>query len=176
MRNLPLAKVYRKLEPGPVVLLTTSIGGRANVMVMSWHMMVEFEPPLIACVVSAANYSHAALMKTRECVIAIPPAELAKKVVAIGNCSGRDIDKFEKFGLTQKEAEQVVAPLIAECSVNIECRLVDTTLGAHYNLYILEAAQAWIEPKLAKAKTLHHAGFGRFVVDGETIKLKSEKP
>lgn len=59
-------------------------------MVMSWHMMVEFEPPLIACVVSAANFSHAALMKTRECVIAIPSAELTKKVVAIGNCSGRD--------------------------------------------------------------------------------------
>ncbi len=80
MRRLPLANVYQKLEPGPVVLLTTAIGGQANVMVMSWHMMVEFEPPLIACVVSAANYSHAALMKTRECVIAIPPAELAKKL------------------------------------------------------------------------------------------------
>ncbi|MGO9389434.1 flavin reductase family protein [Rhodoblastus sp.] len=176
MRNLSLAKVYQKLEPGPVVLLTTAIGGRPNVMVMSWHMMVEFEPPLIACVVSAANYSHAALLKTRECVIAIPPAELAKNIVAIGNCSGRDTDKFEKFGLTQKKAAQVMAPLIVECGVNIECRLVDTTLGARYNLYILEATQAWIEPKLSKAKTLHHCGFGRFAVDGETIKLKSEKP
>lgn len=78
--------------------------------------------------------------------------------------------------LTKKEAKQVTAPLIAECGVNIECRLIDTTLGARYNLYILEAAQAWIEPKLAKAKTLLHCGFGRFVVDGETIKPKSEKP
>jgi len=84
MRNLPLAKVYQKLEPGPVVLLTTAIGGRQNVMVMSWHMMVEFVPPLIACIVSGGNYSHAALRKTRECVIAIPSAELAEKVVRIG--------------------------------------------------------------------------------------------
>ena len=52
MRNLPLSKVYQLLEPGPVVLLTTARKGRANVMTMSWHMMVEFEPPLIACVVS----------------------------------------------------------------------------------------------------------------------------
>ncbi len=69
-----------------------------------------------------------------------------------------------------------MAPLIVECGVNIECRLVDTTLGARYNLYIFEAAQAWIEPKLEKAKTLHHCGLGRFAVDGETIKLKSQKP
>ena len=48
MEVLPLAKVYQLIEPGPVVLLTTAHKGRANVMTMSWHMMVDFEPPLIA--------------------------------------------------------------------------------------------------------------------------------
>ncbi len=61
MRDLPLSKVYQLLEPGPVVLLTTAIKGRANVMAMSWHMMVEFTPPLVACIVSNADYSFAAL-------------------------------------------------------------------------------------------------------------------
>ena len=42
MKALPLAEVYALLEPGPVVLLTTARKGRANVMTMSWHMMVEF--------------------------------------------------------------------------------------------------------------------------------------
>ncbi len=176
MRSLPLGKVYQKLEPGPVVLLATEIGGRGNVMVMSWHMMVEFEPPLIACIVSSANHSHAALRKTRECVIAIPGAELAEKVVRIGNCSGRDVDKFDTFGLTPKRAEMVVAPLIVECAVNIECRIVDTRMVAKYSLFILEAVKAWVDPKQAHAKTLHHQGYGAFVVDGETIRLKSKKP
>ena len=72
MRDLPLAKVYQLLEPGPVVLLTTARRGRANIMTMSWHMMVEFEPPLIACVVSNADHSFAALRATGECVIAVP--------------------------------------------------------------------------------------------------------
>ena len=72
MRNLPLPKVYALIEPGPVVLLTTSHNGRANVMTMSWHMMLEFEPPLISCVVSSGNYSFAALRATKQCVIAIP--------------------------------------------------------------------------------------------------------
>ena len=50
MKELPLAEVYRLIEAGPVVLLTTARDGRANVMTMSWHMMVDFEPPLIAVV------------------------------------------------------------------------------------------------------------------------------
>jgi hypothetical protein len=58
MRELPLSKVNQLLEPGPVVLLTTARRGRANVMTMSWHMMVEFEPPLVACVVSSADHSY----------------------------------------------------------------------------------------------------------------------
>jgi flavin reductase (DIM6/NTAB) family NADH-FMN oxidoreductase RutF len=63
MKELPLSKVYRLLEPGPVVMLTTAHKGRANVMTMSWHMMVEFEPPLVACVVSSADYSFAAISR-----------------------------------------------------------------------------------------------------------------
>src|SRR5476649_981085 len=97
MKELPLSKVYQLLEPGPVVLLTTVHKERANVMTMSWHMMVEFEPPLVACVVSSADHSFAALDATGECVIAIPARKLAQKVVQVGNSSGRDTDKFEAF-------------------------------------------------------------------------------
>ena len=80
MKALPLSEVYALLEPGPVVLLTTARKGRANVMTMSWHMMVEFEPPLVACICSGANYSFEALRATGECVIALPARKLAAKV------------------------------------------------------------------------------------------------
>ena len=112
MKELPLGKVYQLIEPGPVVMLTTAYRGRADIMTMSWHMMVDFEPPLIACVVSEADYSFAALRTTGECVIAIPAVGLAPKVVKVGNSSGRDIDKFAAFGLTPLSAEQVKAPLV----------------------------------------------------------------
>jgi flavin reductase (DIM6/NTAB) family NADH-FMN oxidoreductase RutF len=173
MKHLPLSKVYQLLEPGPVVLLTTAHKGRANVMTLSWHMMVEFEPPLVACVVSDADYSFGALKTTKECVIAIPALELAPKVVKIGNCSGRDVEKFESFGLTPVAAERVVPPLIAECFANLECKVADTRLVSKYNLFVLEVLKAWTNPAQQKSKTIHHHGYGRFVVDGETITLKS---
>ncbi|MGA9601833.1 MAG: flavin reductase family protein [Methylocystis sp.] len=176
MEDLPLSKVYQLLEPGPVVLLTTAHKGRANVMTMSWHMMVDFDPPLIACVVSNRDYSFTALRATKECVIALPPIELAEKVVAIGNCSGRDTDKFDAFHLTPREAEHIAAPLVAECFANIECKVVNTRLVNKYCLFVLEGLKGWIDPRQKAPRTLHHKGFGKFIIDGETIELKSRMP
>lgn len=173
MDKLSLSEVYRLIEPGPVVLLTTARDGRANVMTMSWHMMMEFEPPRVGCVVSAANHSFAALRETGECVIAIPARKLAAKVVRIGNSSGRDIDKFAAFGLTARPASRVAPPLIDECFANLECRVVDAALVEVYNLFILEVVEAWTDPAQTRPKTIHHQGYGRFVVDGRTIRLKS---
>ena len=174
MKELPLSKVYQLLEPGPVVLLTTAHKGRANVMAMSWHMMVEFEPPLVACVVSNAGHSFAALRATRECVITIPALGLAPQVVQVGNSSGRDINKFQAFGLTPVPALRVTPPLVAECFANLECKVADTRLVNKYNLFVLEVLKAWTDPTQKSPKTIHHHGYGRFVVDGETITLKSK--
>ena len=173
MKNQPLSKVYQWLEPGPVVLLTTARKGRANVMTLSWHMMVEFEPPLVACVVSNRNYSFAALRATKECVIAIPALELAPKVVGVGNCSGRNVEKFERFGLTPVPAKRVAPPLVAECFANLECKVADSGFVKKYGIFILEVLKAWTDPAQKDPKTIHHHGYGRFAVDGEMIKLKS---
>jgi flavin reductase (DIM6/NTAB) family NADH-FMN oxidoreductase RutF len=172
-KELALGKVYQLLEPGPVVLLTTAHKDRINVMTLSWHMMVEFVPPLVACVVSEADYSFTALRTTRECVIAIPAVDLAPKVVKIGNCSGRNVAKFERFDLTPLPAQRVASPLIAECFANLECKVADIRLVKKYNLFVLEVLKAWIKPALRNSKTIHHRGYGKFIVDGETIKLKS---
>lgn len=174
MKEFPLSKVYQLLEPGPVVLLTTASKGKANVMAMSWHMMVEFEPPLVARVVSGGDYSFNALRAAKECVIAIPALKLARKVVEIGNSSGRNTDKFKTFGLTKVPARSITPPLIAECFANLECKVADTSLVDKYNLFILEVVKAWIDPKQKNPKTIHHRGYGTFAVDGKIITLKSK--
>jgi flavin reductase (DIM6/NTAB) family NADH-FMN oxidoreductase RutF len=173
-KNFPLSKVYRLLEPGPVVLLTTAHKGKANIMTQSWHTMMEFEPPLVGCVISGRNHSFEALTKTKECVLNIPSVELAKQVAAIGNCSGSKVDKFKKFKLTAQPASQVTAPLIAECFANLECRVVDTRMVNKYNFFVLEVLQAWLDPAQKKPRTLHHQGKGVFMVAGDTIKLPSK--
>ena len=171
---LPLSDAYQLLEPGPVVLLTTAHKGRRNVMTMSWHTMMEFEPPLVGFVMSNANDSFALLKASKECVINIPTVDIARQVVGVGNSHGNQVDKFAAFGLTAKPAAQVQAPLIAECYANLECKVVDTRLANQYNFFILEVVKGWIDTSVKNPQTLHHRGNGVFMVAGEVIKLPSK--
>jgi flavin reductase (DIM6/NTAB) family NADH-FMN oxidoreductase RutF len=173
-KSFPLSRVYGLLEPGPVVLVTTARDGRTNIMAMSWHTMMDFEPPLVGCVISNRNHSFDMLLATKECVLNIPSIEIAEKVVGCGNTSGAKIDKFEKFGLTSRPAAQIGAPLIDECFANLECRVADTRMVPDYCLFILEVIQAWIDPAAKNPRTMHHLGKGSFMVAGERIKLKSK--
>ena len=173
-KSLPLSQVYRLLEPGPVVLVTTVGRGGANIMTQSWHTMMEFEPPIVGCVISNRNFSFETLKATKECVINIPSVDLAKKVVGCGNTTGRAIDKFKRFGLSASAASRVKPPLIDECFANLECRVVDSKLVPKYCFFILEVVKAWIDPARKGAKTMHHLGMGHFMVAGRSIRLPSK--
>ncbi len=173
-RSFPLSKVYGLLEPGPVVLLSTARKGRPNVMPLSWHTMMEFEPPQIGCIVSNRNHSFDTLKATKQCAINIPSVELAEKVVGCGNTSGRKVDKFEVFGLTPVPGSLIEAPLVAECYANLECKVVDTRMANKYCFFILEVLKAWIDPAKKRPRTIHHLGKGNFMVAGRTIKLPSK--
>jgi flavin reductase (DIM6/NTAB) family NADH-FMN oxidoreductase RutF len=170
MKEISGSQAYRLLEPGPIVLVTTSLEGKPNVMTMGFHMMIQHAPPLIGCVIGPWDHSYQALKKTGECVIAIPPVDLAETVVDIGNCSG--VDKFERFGLRTRRATDVAAPLLADCLANIECRVADPSLVDRYNLFILEAKRIWIDENRKERRTMHHRGDGSFTVDGGTLDLR----
>lgn len=174
-KSFPPARVYGLLEPGPLVLVTTSHKGRSNAMPMSWLTMMEFEPPLVGCVLSGRNHSFAALKATRECAINIPTVELVEQVVACGNSSGREVDKLAAYGLTQRAASVVSAPLIDECYASLECRVVDTRLANKYNFFVLEVCKAWVDRSVKDPRTIHHRGWGAFMVAGETIHVSSAK-
>jgi flavin reductase (DIM6/NTAB) family NADH-FMN oxidoreductase RutF len=172
-RTLALSRVYRLLEPGPVILLTTARSGRANIMPLSWHTMMEFEPPLVGLIVSNRNHSFGMLTATRECVINVPTVELARKVVGCGNTSGRKTDKFKAFRLTPLPASRVAAPLVSECYANLECIVADARLVAQYNFFVLEVVKAWIDPARKNPRTIHHCGSGRFFAAGRRFALAS---
>jgi len=172
-RSYPLSKVYGLLEPGPVVLLTTRHKDKPNAMTLSWHTMMEFEPPLVGCVVSDRDHSFHALKYSRQCVLNIPSVELNEAVVGCGNTSGRDTDKFASFGLTPVQAKVVDVPMIQQCFANLECKVVDTRFVNRYSFFVLEVVKAWMDPASQCPRTLHHRGRGSFMVAGETIALAS---
>jgi len=172
-KSLPFSKAYRRRHLGPIVLVTRAGHGRADVSAMGVPLMIDFEPPLVGCVISNRNHTFSLVKASKECVINIPTVELAAQVVGCGNKSGRRVDKFKTFGLTPVPGSLVKAPLILECYANFECKVVDTKLLAKYSLFILEVLKAWIDPSKKNPRTMHHRGKGTFMVAGRTITLPS---
>ncbi len=169
--DLPVEKIRKFLEPGPIVLVSSSWKGKNNIMTMGWHTVMEFSPSLIGCLISSGNYSYEMIKKSGECVINIPTADLLEAIIGIGNSSGADTDKFSKFGLTAAKADKVKAPLIKECYANFECKISDSHLLPEYNFFILEVvkAHAAVAPKYPK--TVHYRGEGVFMISGKNIAL-----
>lgn len=170
--DYPVSDSRHFLEPGPVILVSSRWKDSTNVMTVGWHTVIDFTPALVGCVISEASHSFALIRKSGECVINVPAADMAKTVVAIGNCSGRATNKFEKFGLTPLEGKRVKAPLIKECFANLECRLVDGRMIKKYNLFIFEVVKAHAPRTLRMPKMLHYAGHGQFLASGRTINLR----
>jgi flavin reductase (DIM6/NTAB) family NADH-FMN oxidoreductase RutF len=174
-KTFPLSKAYQLLEPGPVILVTTALGEKLNIMTMSWHMVIDFVPPLVGIVMSDQNYSFNLLIKTKECVINIPTVDLIHQVIGVGNTTGSKVDKFKKFHLSPERSSIVKVPMIKECYANLECKVIDMHLAKRYNIFILEIVKAWSALSHKRQRMLHHCGNGKFVVDGKMVKTASKK-
>jgi flavin reductase (DIM6/NTAB) family NADH-FMN oxidoreductase RutF len=165
--DFPVSDVRRFLEPGPIVLVSSAFRGERNIMTMGWHMVLEFVPSLVGCMIAGSNHSFELIRKARECVINLPTTELAKQVVGIGNCSGSDTDKFARFELTAQPAMKVKAPLIGECYASFECKLADGRMIDRYNVFVFEVVAAHAARSPRFPRTLHYRGDGVFMLSGE---------
>jgi flavin reductase (DIM6/NTAB) family NADH-FMN oxidoreductase RutF len=134
---------------------------------------MEFTPALVGCIIVGSNHSFDTIRASRECVINLPTVKLIDIAVGIGNCSGADTDKFEKFGLTRAKASRVAAPMIEECHANFECRLHDDSLIDKYNFFIFEVVKAHVAPRPKYPHTLHYTGDGVFMTSGEMVSRRA---
>lgn len=167
-KDFPVSNVRRFLEPGPIVLVSSAWKGEQDIMTMGWHMIMEFEPSLIGCYIWNENHSYNLIKNSKECVINVPTVDIATTVVKIGNCSGKDVNKFQQFNLTPLPGKKVKAPLIKECYANFECKVVE--LIKKYNLFILEVKKAHVATSPRFPKTIHYRGDGLFMISGPTVK------
>lgn len=164
MQPLPLTRAFTLVEPGPVILLTTHDGQKDNIMVLTWSMVLDFTPQFAICT-GPWNWSWRALVDSKECVLAIPGADLLDTAIGIGTCSGREVDKFVRFGLTRQPASEVKAPLIGECLGQVECRVREVLQPS--GIVVLDGLAAWHDPTRTDQRRLHAVGDGSFTADGE---------
>lgn len=120
------------LYPVPVVLVSCQDRDKANIITIAWCGVVCSKPPLLSISIRPSRYSHGIISRCGDFVINIPSQDILKQADRCGIISGNDKDKFAICNFTKMKSSIVQSPMIKECPVNIECRLIKTLrLGAH---------------------------------------------
>lgn len=122
--NTTLDLVNQYLKKGQVFLTTKN--EKNNTMIIGWGGINNFwSKPIFIVPVRQSRYSHSQLQKTKEFTVSIPvDVDLSEAVKFCGSKSGNDYDKFLKCNLTPVSAQEVKTPVIGECTLHFECRVV----------------------------------------------------
>jgi flavin reductase (DIM6/NTAB) family NADH-FMN oxidoreductase RutF len=106
--------------------LTVKEGDRLNTMTIGWGSIgYIWEKPVMTVMVRYSRFTHDLIDKAPDFSISLPAAgDLKKSLAAAGSKSGRDLDKFKASDLTPYQAQQIESPVIAECGLIFECRLL----------------------------------------------------
>lgn len=130
-----------QLAPVPAVLVGTGGNGFANNLItIAWVGIVCSDPAMLSISVRPERFSYKALVETGEFSVNIPLASQAAVVDWCGVKSGRDVDKFAEQNLTALPGSQIQSPLVAECPLNLECKVKEIIhLGSH-DMFLAEIA------------------------------------
>lgn len=148
-----LIKNASLLFPTPAVMVSCACEDSApNIITIAWAGVVCSEPPVVSISIRPSRHSHGLVRKSGEFVINVPSRDQLRALDYCGVASGRDVDKFKELGLTPVRGSQVAAPLIRECPVNLECRVIDVKgLGTH-DLFLGEVVAVHMDEEVTDAR------------------------
>jgi flavin reductase (DIM6/NTAB) family NADH-FMN oxidoreductase RutF len=169
------------LAPVPAVLVSCSAEGyRPNIISLAWVGTVCSEPPTIAIGVRPSRHSYDILSKGGDFVVNLPTFDMAAAVDFCGTRSGREVDKFAEMHFTPLKGEIVASPLIAECPVNLECKVTKMIQIGSHDVFFGEVVAAHATPAALtpagtidpiKARLLAYAG-GAYWSLGERVQRR----
>ncbi len=151
--------------PVPPVLVSCGTAEAADIVTVAWTGTVNTKPPMTYISLRPTRHSYGIVKENGEFVINLTTAAQVRLTDYCGTFTGKKVDKFAKCGFTKTEATQVSAPLIAECPVNLECKVREILpLGTHH-MFLAEIVAVHVDESLIdKSGRLHleNAGLAAF--------------
>jgi flavin reductase (DIM6/NTAB) family NADH-FMN oxidoreductase RutF len=182
-----LEHASRLINHGPTVLVTSAHGGRRNVMAAAWSMPVEFTPPRIAVVIDKHTFTRELVAASGAFGLCLPGLALADLTYSVGQHSGRDGDKFARYGIETTSGPVLGVPLIERgCAAWLECRLIpERHTEDAYDTCFAEVVAAAADPRVfangrwvfndqnSDLQTIHHLGAGNFVRSAGMVQARA---
>ncbi|MBQ7779685.1 MAG: flavin reductase family protein [Clostridia bacterium] len=143
-------------SPVPPVMVSCGDMEESNIVTVAWTGTVNTKPPMTYISLRPSRHSYGIIKEKGEFVINLTPTSLIKKADYCGIYTGKKVNKFEKCGFTKAEATEVSAPLIAECPINLECKVEDIIpLGTH-DMFLAEIVAVHVDEALVDGEGKLH--------------------
>ncbi|WP_255333746.1 flavin reductase family protein [Methanosarcina sp. KYL-1] len=132
------------LYPMPTTLVGANVNGKPNYLTIAFCGIVQASPPMIAVTLGKMHYTNEGIRENRCFSVNIPSRHMVELTDYCGIVSGKKVDKSGFFETFYGKLES--APMIRECPVNLECKLVDTLdFGGTNEVFIGEIVESYAE-------------------------------
>ncbi|MEI8354915.1 MAG: flavin reductase family protein [Deltaproteobacteria bacterium] len=148
-----LVKTGTYLFPTPTAMISCAgVNTGPNIITIAWIGVVCSEPTILSVSIRPGRHSYSQISETGEFVVNIPTENQLAALDFCGVASGRNVDKFKELGLTAVQGSKVSAPLIKECPVNLECKVIDIRkLGTH-DMFLGEVVAVHLDEEVMNDK------------------------
>lgn len=140
------------LYPVPLVIVACGTLARPNLLAVNRIASVAAEPPQLALALRPARHSVGLIRELGEFTVNLPTPDLLDAIHLIGTTTGRETDKVARSGLTLAPATKVKPPIVAECPVNMECRLTHMIDLRSHLLFIAEVVAVHAEASVLNGR------------------------
>ncbi len=117
-------ELYEQLPKG--AFLTVKANGKPNTMTIGWGSVgFIWGKPIFTVLVRYSRHTYKLLESAKEFTVSVPiHKDLRKELAFCGTKSGRDFDKFNELNLTAEPAKVIQTPIVGECDLHYECKVV----------------------------------------------------
>ncbi len=136
------------LAPVPPVMVTCGDMENSNIITVGWAGIINTHPPRVSIAIRPTRHSYQIIKDSGEFVIHLTPAKLVRECDYCGIFTGAKVDKFEKTGLHKAPASAVACPLIEECPLALECKVIDVLPQGTHDLFLAEVVAVDVDDSI----------------------------
>jgi flavin reductase (DIM6/NTAB) family NADH-FMN oxidoreductase RutF len=136
-----------QLYPMPALLVAVRTGeDSAGILTVAWAGIMGGQPPMMALEIGGSHYSTPYIEQEGSFTVNVPSTAQAVGADYCGSVSGtRDSAKAETCGWTLAPSTQIASPIIAECPLNLECRIVRKIEAGRAGFYLVEILETHVD-------------------------------
>ncbi len=120
-----IEETMKAFDEDRVLLVSQGKEGPPNAMAIGWGTIgIVWRRPIFTVLVRPSRYTHKLVEETHDFTVNIVRPQLKEVVQYCGTVSGRDHDKLKEKQLTAVPSQKVRTPIIKECILHFECRVL----------------------------------------------------